>query len=111
MAVEMDDQVQEENVAKMKKAFDFKRDLRDKDVEIKNLNDFKETILIEKDRIEEDLEFNKALKIEKDAKMFKANSNIDVQMRFPRSIVEISMKKAIPELKDAILISRSAIEE
>lgn len=109
MATDMDDATQDDYIKKMKKAFDCKKELREKEQSIKFLNDFKDNTMVERDRIEEDLEFNKALKIEKDAKMLKANSNIDVQIRFRRSIVEISMKKAIPELKDAILISRSAI--
>ena len=108
MAQEYDEQ---DYHKKLKNAFDCSRQQKEKDAEIKFLASFKDGALMDRDRIDEDLEFNKTLKMEKDAKMLKANSNIDVQIRFRRSIVEISMKKAIPELKDAIQISRSSIEE
>ena len=59
----------EKNTKLMKNAFDAKRDLRDKDNDIKFLIEFQESIKGDKERIENDLDFNRALKIEKDAKM------------------------------------------
>jgi hypothetical protein len=98
-------------IKKVKDAFNLEGEIRRDETQLKLIEDFINKAAEYEKLLKKEITDTEEDKLVIERTIVDSKSNIDIQMRFEKGIVELPLKQAIDLLNDAILIEKKTIKE